>query len=108
MLENATITGGKYITAGVTIGFGNHHKTFQDIAGVPYKPRITEARRWYVLLYDTDEKRAWLEDGATALLQITTGQLQGEWLREVFQPPRVGFTNFFDAAAMTQQMFTLT
>lgn len=45
-------------------------------------------------MYDTQAKRAWLEDGATALVQVINGQLQNEWLRKLFDFPRMRFSDF--------------
>lgn len=90
-LEKASVAAGKFITCGVTFNLGRHQKALYHTAERPYKLKIWEARQWHVVLYDTDAKRTWLEDEATALLQITRGQLRSTWFQKLFGEYEVSF-----------------
>jgi hypothetical protein len=59
-------------------GIGNQLKPLWRSPRDCYARAIGEARQWPIVLYDSDTKRAWLEDGASALLQITHGQLRSD------------------------------
>lgn len=74
-LEKASVSGGRFISAGLAFGLGNHLKPLWRDLPTCYAKAIGEARQWPIVLYDTDTRRAWLEDGASALLQITLGQI---------------------------------
>ena len=75
ILEKANASGGKFISGGLTLGLGNQLKPLWRDPPTCYAKAIGEARQWPIVLYDTDTRRAWLEDGASALLQITLGQI---------------------------------
>lgn len=82
---------GKFITGGVTFNLGRHQKALYHTAERSFTFKIWEARQWHVVLYDTDAKRAWLEDGATALLHVTHGQLRSIWFQKLFGEFEVSF-----------------
>ncbi|KAE8442926.1 hypothetical protein EG329_002530 [Mollisiaceae sp. DMI_Dod_QoI] len=74
-LEKVTISGGKIITAGVSFARSNKDSTLVRSALGPYEKKIYAASWMKVILYDTTDRRAWLIDGANALLHMTRAQL---------------------------------
>ena len=84
------MTGGKFINVGLSAGVGNQLKPiWREKPPALYAKVIREARRWPIVLYDTDTRRAWLEDGASALLQITHSQLRADSFMRTYQPESI-------------------
>jgi hypothetical protein len=74
-LEKVSISGGKIITAGPSFARGNKDSTLVRSSQGPYEYKIYAASRMKVIFYDTVDRRAWLVDGASALLHMTRAQL---------------------------------
>ncbi|KAH7323067.1 hypothetical protein B0I35DRAFT_192717 [Stachybotrys elegans] len=62
-----------------------------------YKAQINNARRMYVILYDTDAQRGWLVDGASALLHLVRTQVARE--------PYGGEDSLFNDLAFNDDLF---
>jgi hypothetical protein len=90
-LENITITGGKFLTIGGTFALGNKDTSLGLCGPGPYQRQIFWASRINVILYDIDERRAWLVDGANALLHMTRAALSQE---EFLGNPLLDYNNF--------------
>jgi hypothetical protein len=75
-LQTSGVTFGKYVTASVTLGRGWYVKPVNDdfFKNNVYL-EVDRLRHLPVVMYDTDGRRAWLVDGASALLHITRAQL---------------------------------
>ena len=76
VLEKVSISGGKFISAGMTAAVGKKDK------GVFIKPRenYLYQLKWianeYILLFDVNDRRAWLVDGASALLHLIRSSIK--------------------------------
>lgn len=69
----------KHIAASATIAKGKHHQgVFCDSTG-PFKRTIRQAKMNRVVMYDTGDRRAWLTDGATALLHLLCCKLAAQY-----------------------------
>jgi hypothetical protein len=66
---------GSYLSGGASFTRGNKDTPIYIHRGGPYQQEIHSAYNMKVLLYDTGDRRAWLVDGASALLHITRTQL---------------------------------
>ncbi|KAK5682553.1 hypothetical protein LTS10_005681 [Elasticomyces elasticus] len=75
-LERMTITGGKTLTAGLSIARGNHHRGMFLGEETNLRRMVYNARSMYTVLYDNFHKRGYLIDGASALLHLTYTQLK--------------------------------
>ncbi|KAN0096737.1 hypothetical protein V8E51_015542 [Hyaloscypha variabilis] len=75
-LDNFQISAGKIITGGASFTKGS-----QDVpihlshTGQPYELEIHYAHNMNVVIYDTQDRRGWLIDGASALLHLSRTQL---------------------------------
>jgi hypothetical protein len=74
-LEKITISGGKFITVGGTFTLGIKDTSLRLSGLHPYERQVHEAGRINVILYDVDDRRALLVDGANALLHMTRAAL---------------------------------
>jgi hypothetical protein len=63
------------VSGGTSITRGNKDTPIYLHRGGPYQQEIHSACNMNVVLYDTDDRRGWLVDGASALLHITRTQL---------------------------------
>lgn len=70
VLEKVTITGGKFITASVTAAIGKRDKGILIKARDSYLLQVMWVAKQYILLFDVNDRRAWLVDGASALLHL--------------------------------------
>jgi hypothetical protein len=78
VLKQMTFGFSQYIAANATIGRGrSHHGVFHQ-STPPYKRMIRQAKMSQIVLYDTRERRAWLTDGATALLHLLCCKLAAQ------------------------------
>ncbi|ETS73790.1 hypothetical protein PFICI_14736 [Pestalotiopsis fici W106-1] len=73
--ERVTVGGGKYITASANIALCNRDKPARSRKEGAYNDQVRQALINHVVLYDTKEHRAWLLDGATALLHLARASL---------------------------------
>lgn len=69
------VTAGKVISAGVGIRKGKKDTPVHLSRSGPYLQEIQFARRIHVVMYDTEYRRGWLVDGASALLHLTRCRL---------------------------------
>jgi hypothetical protein len=66
---------GSYVSGGTSFTRGNKDTPIYLHRGGPYQQEIHSAYNMNVVLYDTEDRRGWLIDGASALLHITRTQL---------------------------------
>ena len=79
-LEKVNLSGGKYLTFGATFAPGNKDSPFRAPSTGLYGRRLRHAQNSHVIFFDVDSehRRAWLFDGARALLHMTYARLQHE------------------------------
>ncbi|KAK3988047.1 hypothetical protein QBC44DRAFT_371552 [Cladorrhinum sp. PSN332] len=70
VLDRVTITAGKFVTAGASLAFGAKQKNLHSQFGDNYISMLRAIRKRYFLIYDCQDQRAWLVDGASALLHL--------------------------------------
>lgn len=75
ILENFSITGGKFINAGVNFSIGNKDKPIHVSSHKGYSKKIQWISKKFVVLWDEEAKRGWLVNGATALLHLVRASL---------------------------------
>ncbi|KUI55959.1 hypothetical protein VP1G_10781 [Cytospora mali] len=74
--EKVSITGGSFVTAGVSAILGKKDKSVQMQSRDDYIMRLKWISKKFVVLYDVHERRAWLVDGASALLHLVRASLK--------------------------------
>lgn len=75
-LDKITITGGSYITAGVSCVLGKRDKAVHTRARDDYTMRLKWIAKKFVVLHDVRDRRAWLVDGTSALLHLVRASLK--------------------------------
>lgn len=75
ILENFSITGGKFINAGVNFSIGNKDKPIHVSSHKGYSKKIQWISKKFVVLWDEEANRGWLVNGATALLHLVRASL---------------------------------
>ena len=75
VLDKATVSGGYFVNIGISARRGQHHTPVKGPESSDYLLTLRRIKRYNVVLYDTCSKRAWLVDGASAVLHITCTQL---------------------------------
>ncbi|KAF4544369.1 Pfs domain protein [Lasiodiplodia theobromae] len=73
--EKVSISGGKIINGGVTFGKGNINNPLHIRRQPVYVKQIYEASCKHVIFYDVGDRRAWLVNGAAALLHLARAYL---------------------------------
>lgn len=73
--DKVTVGGGQYVSVNLGIVLGRRDKPSKSQKGGFYHDQVREALMKYVVFYDTNEQRAWLVDGATALLHLARASL---------------------------------
>ena len=76
VLEKVTISGGKFITAGVTAAIGKRDKGILIGARENHLQQLMWVAHQYILLFDVNDRRAWLVDGASALLHLVRSSVK--------------------------------
>ncbi len=76
-LERVTFNVGTQFNGGASFVRGNKDTPlYLSSSGHMYEEQLCSARGSLVLMYDVEERRAWLLDGASALLHLTRMQLE--------------------------------
>ncbi|KAK4945035.1 hypothetical protein LTR10_015712 [Elasticomyces elasticus] len=75
VLEKVTLSGSKYLGLSLTFSQGNHHRGVFHSGTSSYVRMILHARKMFTVCYDTITQRAYLSDGASAVLHVTCAQL---------------------------------
>lgn len=78
VLTNLSITGGKLITAGVTLAKGLKDQPMIVDAEGSFRSEILALKKVYVIFFDDQERRGWLVDGASAILHLLRAQLEND------------------------------
>jgi len=71
-----SISGGKFITAGMTAAIGKKDKGILIKARDGYLRQLMWVASKFVLLFDVNDRRAWLVDGASALLHLVRSSIK--------------------------------
>lgn len=71
-----SISGGQFVTAGASIILGKRDKAVHIHSRDDYVTRLKWIAKKYTVLYDLQDRRAWLLDGASALLHLVRASLQ--------------------------------
>ncbi|KAK0717673.1 hypothetical protein B0T26DRAFT_645268, partial [Lasiosphaeria miniovina] len=74
--EKVSIVGGMFITAEVSCLLGKKDKPIHIRSRDDYIMRLKWIAQKFVVLYDTQERRAWLVDGVSALLHLVRASLK--------------------------------
>ncbi|KAI0890573.1 uncharacterized protein GGS22DRAFT_15409 [Annulohypoxylon maeteangense] len=75
VLEKASVSGGKFVTATASFSLGNR-ETPVHISRHGYLNKLQWVSSKYFVFWDEEEKRGWLVDGASALLHILRASLE--------------------------------
>ncbi|ERF69251.1 hypothetical protein EPUS_09068 [Endocarpon pusillum Z07020] len=76
VLQNLSFTAGRYITFSGTIGPGIRNRRLITLGDRGYVEAVNYARQnIYINLYDVEERRGWLFDGASVVLHLSRTQL---------------------------------
>src|ERR1700712_2570685 len=75
VLHGIIISGGKFVTDGVQIAVGIKDKALH-VSREGYVPKLKWISTKSVVLWDEEEKRGWLVNGASALLHLTRASLE--------------------------------
>ncbi|KAE8381785.1 hypothetical protein BDV26DRAFT_255120 [Aspergillus bertholletiae] len=78
IFEKFNITAGQYITLNASFSLGEKDKPLILWSSSSYDQQVLHISKKFVLLYDVEERRAWLVNGATALLQLVIASLKYE------------------------------
>lgn len=70
VLDKVSISAGKYVNAGASFAVGVKDIPLYLSSEGPYRHQIQDAFSNYVVFYGVDDGRAWLLNGATALLHV--------------------------------------
>jgi hypothetical protein len=73
-LEKVQISAGKYITVAGTFAFGSRERAFH-MDPDDYASRLVNIGNRFIVLHDTDVRKAWLVDGLSALLHLVRSNL---------------------------------
>ncbi|KAI1353493.1 hypothetical protein F5Y01DRAFT_323133 [Xylaria sp. FL0043] len=76
--EKVSIAGGMFFTAGLSTIIGKRDKAVQLRCRDDYTMRLKWISKKFVVLYDVQDRRAWLLDGASALLHLVRASLRHE------------------------------
>jgi hypothetical protein len=76
VLEKVSVSAGKVVNAGASFAIGIKDIPLHLKREGSYLDQIEDAYNNYVILYDADDKRAWLVNGATALLHIIRASIE--------------------------------
>ncbi|KAI1374831.1 hypothetical protein F4677DRAFT_461263 [Hypoxylon crocopeplum] len=74
--EKITIAGGMFVTGSVSAAIGKKDKAVHIKSRDDYTMRLKWIAKKFVVLYDVQERRAWLVDGASALLHLVRASLK--------------------------------
>ncbi|KAI1359628.1 hypothetical protein F5Y08DRAFT_332178 [Xylaria arbuscula] len=74
--EKISIVGGMFVTAGVSTIIGKRDRAVHFRCRDDYTMQLKWISKKFVVLYDVQEKRAWLLNGASALLHLVRASLQ--------------------------------
>jgi hypothetical protein len=75
-LQKISLNAGKFVTIGVTIGPGIRNRRLLNLENRSYHEAVKYTRQnIYVNLYDVEDRRGWLVDGASAVLHLSRTQL---------------------------------
>src|SRR5438045_3220407 len=75
VLEKVTLSGGKFFTAGTTIGIG-YKDPAVHVSPDSYVQKLQWISEKVVVLWDEQDKRGWLVNGTSALLHLLRAALE--------------------------------
>ncbi|KAI0384641.1 hypothetical protein F5Y04DRAFT_247451 [Hypomontagnella monticulosa] len=74
--DRVTIAGGMFLTGGISAAIGKRDKAVHIGSRDDYTMRLKWIAKQFVVLYDVRDRRAWLVDGASALLHLVRAPLR--------------------------------
>ncbi|KAL1855725.1 hypothetical protein Daus18300_011008 [Diaporthe australafricana] len=74
--DKVSITGGQFVTGGVTAIIGKRDKAVHIHSRDDYVMRLKWIAKKFAVFYDLRDRRAWLLDGASALLHLVRASLR--------------------------------
>ncbi|OTB08944.1 hypothetical protein M426DRAFT_129610 [Hypoxylon sp. CI-4A] len=74
--DKITINCGMFVTGGISVALGKKGKATHIKSRDDYTMRLKWIAKKFVVLYDVRERRAWLVDGASALLHLVRASLK--------------------------------
>ncbi|KAI0022433.1 hypothetical protein F4780DRAFT_197425 [Xylariomycetidae sp. FL0641] len=74
--EKISISGGMYITGGLSTIIGKKDKPVHARVRDDYTTRLKWISKKYIVFYDVEDRRAWLVDGTSALLHLVRAALK--------------------------------
>lgn len=74
-LEKVSISGGKFVTTGVSVGIGIRDKPIH-VSRNGYVDKLQWIHKKYVVFRDEENKRGWLVNGTSALLHLLRTSLR--------------------------------
>ncbi|KAI5923380.1 hypothetical protein F4810DRAFT_668607 [Camillea tinctor] len=74
--EKVSISGGRYISAGVSIALGIKDKPVHIHFGDDYNQMLSVIGQRHFVFYDVKDRRAWLVDGASGLLHLLRASIR--------------------------------
>ena len=92
-LSNVSISGGKVLTFGASFVRGNKDTPVPIANCRPYEMQLIAASEMNTLFYDTYAQKAWLVDGATALLHVSRAWLSSSYARFIPKETTDQFTH---------------
>ncbi|KAG0651837.1 hypothetical protein D0Z07_0865 [Hyphodiscus hymeniophilus] len=75
VLEKLSLSAGSYIMIGASIMPGKKDKMLSLSTSGPYQCKIHSASQMHVVMYHVETRRAWLINGAEALMHLTRAQV---------------------------------
>ncbi|KAJ6001660.1 hypothetical protein N7522_006887 [Penicillium canescens] len=78
LFDRFSITAGQYINIGASFSVGNKDKPLRLVSASSYDQQVLRMSEKFVLFYDVVDRRAWLVNGATALLHLVIASLKYE------------------------------
>ncbi|KAF2107446.1 hypothetical protein BDV96DRAFT_589304 [Lophiotrema nucula] len=74
--EKVSISGGYFVSASMSAALGKKDKPVYIKSRDDYISRLKWIEKKYVVLYDLEDRRAWLADGVSALLHLVRASLE--------------------------------
>jgi hypothetical protein len=75
VLGKVSVSGGKFITGGFIFGIGNEEKPVH-VSRDGHVPKLQWISKKFVALWDEEDERGWLVNGASALLHLLRTSLE--------------------------------
>ncbi len=85
VLEKCSITGGMYVSGGMSFALAARHKPLSLSSGT-YAEKLDWISRKFFVFWDETDKRGWMLNGTTALLHLTRSSLEYNKASDILAP----------------------